>query len=355
MTLTARRISFTGICWINYNDYMRRKVFSINTELDKVTGVQKVLLDVHRAVKDDYEAKIVGTIPYEKVNGNHGISRAEYLQLKNPFMFRNSIVFVHERKLLALFWLLNHLMFQKIKVIYVHHNVLYGWKHMPIMPKIIVAISDSGIENLTGYFKVPIGHIHKIYNCVMDIKPRAHSVPSNGDISIIYPARINDVKRQIEIVNRLEGKIDSRVKIYFAGEGPMLEQLKERVKGNDQFIALGFRADVLSLMQEMDYMMLFSKHEGLPITLIEADMTGTPVICNKVGGNAEIVHNGENGFVLEKDDWEGLIKILNALPEISAEEFKRLSDGGRSLYEKNFTFDRFKESYLSLVREILTN
>lgn len=331
---------------------MRRKVFSINTELDKVTGVQKVLLDVHRAVKDDYDARIVGTIPYEKVNGNHGISRAEYMQLKNPFMFRNSIVFVHERKLLALFWLLNNVLFQRIKIVYIHHNVFYTHRRLSIMPKTVVAISDSGIENLTGYFKVPIGHIHKIYNCVMDIKPRAHSVPSNGDISIIYPARINDVKRQIEIVNRLEGKIDGRVKIYFAGEGPMLEQLKERVKGNDQFIALGFRADVLRLMQEMDYMMLFSKHEGLPITLIEADMTGTPVICNNVGGNAEIVHNGENGFVLEKDDWEGLIKTLNALPEISAEEFKRLSDEGRHLYEKNFTFEHFKKQYLSLLETL---
>lgn len=40
-----------------------RKIFSIDTQLYKVTGVEKVLLDIHHAVRNDYEAKIVGTIP----------------------------------------------------------------------------------------------------------------------------------------------------------------------------------------------------------------------------------------------------------------------------------------------------
>lgn len=328
------------------------KIFSVNTELNKVTGVQKVLLDIHRAVKEDYDAKIVGTMPYEKVNKNHGIDRTEYVEMKNPFMFRKSIVFVHERKLLMLFWVLNHLFFQKIKVVYVHHNILYGWKRLSVMPEYVVAISDSGIENLTSYFGVPMGHIHKIYNCVSDVNPSAHKTPSNGMISIIYPARINDVKRQIEIVDRLDGKIDGRVKIYFVGEGPMFEQLSTRVKGSVQFNALGFRSDVLKLLWEMDYMMLFSKHEGLPITLIEADMMGTPIVCNNVGGIAEIVHNGGNGFVLERNDWDGLVETLNALPEVTDMEYKRMSENGRHMYEMNFTYERFKAQYLSLLETV---
>ena len=45
---------------------MKRKLFSIDTQLYKVTGVEKVMLDIHHAVRDDYEAKIVGTIQYRK-------------------------------------------------------------------------------------------------------------------------------------------------------------------------------------------------------------------------------------------------------------------------------------------------
>ena len=53
---------------------MKRKVFSIDTQLYKVTGVEKVMLDIHHAVKNDYVAQIVGTIPYKKVNKKHFIS-----------------------------------------------------------------------------------------------------------------------------------------------------------------------------------------------------------------------------------------------------------------------------------------
>lgn len=62
----------------------RKKVFQLNTELYKVTGIQRVLLDIHEALKDYFDAKIVGNIPYDKVNGNLGISACDYLRLWNP-------------------------------------------------------------------------------------------------------------------------------------------------------------------------------------------------------------------------------------------------------------------------------
>lgn len=331
---------------------MRRKVFSINTELDKVTGVQKVLLDVHRAVKDDYDAKIVGTIPYEKVNGNHGISRAEYLQLKNPFMFRNSIVFVHERKLLALFWLLNNVFFQRIKIVYIHHNVFYTHRRLSIMPKTVVAISDEGVENLMTFFKVPKCNIHKIYNCVNDIHPQQHKLYNGGCVRLLYPARINDTKRQVEIVKRLSGKLSPQVKILFAGTGGMVNDLIDVIGDSSNFDFLGFRSDIYNLISNCDYMMLFSKHEGLPISLIEATMMGLPVVCNNVGGNSEIVHNNENGFVLQKDDWDGLVTVLNGLPKITSDEYRKMSLAGRNLYENNFIFSNFKNNYLELISSL---
>lgn len=81
---------------------MKRKLFSIDTQLYKVTGVEKVMLDIHHAVRDDYEAKIVGTIPYKEVNKNHNIPYEEYIHFHNPLMFYNSIVIMHERRLLYL-------------------------------------------------------------------------------------------------------------------------------------------------------------------------------------------------------------------------------------------------------------
>ena len=41
-----------------------KKVYSFNSELFKITGVQKVVMDVHHSIMDDYDTNIVGTVPF---------------------------------------------------------------------------------------------------------------------------------------------------------------------------------------------------------------------------------------------------------------------------------------------------
>jgi len=329
---------------------MRRKVYSVNTELYKVTGVERVMMDVHRAICHDYDAKIVSKLPYEKVHKDHKIARADYIQMKSIFMFRHSIVIVHERKLLPLFWMLNHIFMQNIKLVYVHHNELYGHKLASRFPDDVVAISDNGVKNLTEYFHVPLSHIHKIHNCVQDIHPNQHPFNDSLPIRLLLPARINGQKQQLLIVEHLKEKLSNKIKILFAGTGPNYEKLKKAVEGDARFECLGYRSDIYDLLAKSDYMLLFSQHEGLPITLIEADMMGTPVICNDVGGNTEIVHDGKNGFIV--NSWDDLIDCLNNLPQVDEKTYKKMSACGREIYEQYYTFDIFKKSYLNLLESL---
>lgn len=220
-----------------------------------------------------------------------------------------------------------------------------------VIPSTVVSISDRVTANLTDYFKVPKNNIHKIYNCVQDINPVPHKICETNNIIILYPARINDTKRQLEIVSHLSGKINRNVRILFAGTGPLFNQLKSLVKDEPQFDCLGHRKDVHELLQKADYMLLFSKHEGLPITLIEATMCGTPIICNDVGGNTEIAQNGKNAFVV--NDWESLIQTINRLDNVTATDYTSMSREGRNIYEKNFRFETFKRAYLDLIDSIL--
>lgn len=332
--------------------YMKKKVYSFNSELFKVTGVQKVLMDVHHAVMGEYDAKIVGTVPYDKLHKDLDILQDEYVKIKNPFMFRNSIVILHERKLLAFFWLLNHVFFQNIKLVYIHHNVFNDHRRMSIMPKTVVAISDEGVRNLHQFFGVPLQNIHKIYNCVEDIHPEPHKSYSGGEVKILYPARINGQKRQLEIVEHLKGKISDKIKILFAGTGPNYDALQDQTKNDSHFECLGYRSDIYQLLQECDYMMLFSGHEGLPITLLEATMMSCPIICNRVGGNAEIVESEKNGIVLDKDDWAELVEKLNSLELVGKEHYNSMCKCSRMIYEDKFTFDKFQKEYSNLLETI---
>ncbi len=250
------------------------KVYQLNTELYKVTGIQRVLRDIHEALRQDFDAKIVGTAPYGKVDATLQIPEEEYVKLRNPLMFRNSLVIVHERRLLPLLYLLSHIPGLNVKCLYVHHSLLYGNRKLSLFPKHIVAISDTGIKNLTDYFGVAPENIIKIHNCVRENGPYQPGTrrfdPDN--VTVLYPARINSIKQQTHIVEYLDGKLDRRVKILFAGVGPQYEELKAMCekRGNGQFRTLGFCDDVPKLMKDCDFVMLYSEHEGLRIPLIGA-------------------------------------------------------------------------------------
>lgn len=69
------------------------KVYSFNSELYKITGVQKVMTDIHCAISEKYEAKIVGIKSYYSIHKDLKIQKNDYIRLFNPFMFYNSVVF----------------------------------------------------------------------------------------------------------------------------------------------------------------------------------------------------------------------------------------------------------------------
>jgi len=329
-----------------------RKIYQLNSELFKVTGIQRVLMDIHEALRG-VGAKIVGTVPFEKVNPDLRISESDYLQLSGYGMFRKAVVIIHERRFLPVFWFLNKILRYDIKVVYVHHNELYGHKLLSRFPEHVVAISDAGIRNLTGYFGVPCTHITKIHNCVREPEgfiPQSKEFDS-AHITILYPARINSVKRQVEIVRRLRGKLDPQVRILFAGIGPDYEALKAECGDSEQFVSLGFRDDVTGLMQQSDFMMLFSRHEGLPISLIEASMTGTPIICNDVGGNTEIACNGQNAFIV--NEWDELIARINTIPDLSEKEYNNMASESRRVYVDNYQFTNFAIQYKDFISKLI--
>lgn len=331
-----------------------KRIYTISFTLNEYTGLHQVLSKVHTVLKNEFDAKIVGNMDYSKVHRKMNIKENDYIIFRNPFKFYNSIVVAHERILLPLLWIIKLLNLGNVKIVYIHHNILVGHKYWSFFPKHIITISEKCIKNLTEYFNIPKKRITKIYNCADDAyylceKEKEYT---QDDIKILYPAKIYNVKQQLEIVRHLKNRLSSGVHILFAGNGPDFEELKSLTVSDDRFECLGFINDMSGLYKTVDYVMLFSKHEGLPISLIEGAMTATPLICNDVGGNLEIAENGYNAMVT--NDWDGLIECLNSLPSISKDEYLRMSRNSRVKYLENFTFDKFKEYYINYFRTLLS-
>lgn len=119
---------------------------------------------------------------------------------------------------------------------------------------------------------------------------------------------------------------------------------------------LGYRDDVADLLRAADIFVLASHREGMPRSIIEAMMTGLPVVSTDIRGAREEVEHGKTGFLVPVLDPYSLAKALDQLaanPNLR----DRLGATGRKralkLYDEAKVIDRQIKS-LGLARSTVT-
>ena len=104
--------------------------------------------------------------------------------------------------------------------------------------------------------------------------------------------------------------------VALVGDGDRLEICRDlaRTAGvSEHVLFLGHRADVPEILQASDVFVLNSESEGMSNALLEALAAGLPCVATAVGGNPELVRNGENGFLVPAREPAGLARALATL------------------------------------------
>ena len=119
----------------------------------------------------------------------------------------------------------------------------------------------------------------------------------------------------VEAVSRLPAEL-RQVRFLCAGEGPEREALTARIAQlglAEQVLLLGHRLDVPALLSRAQAACLCSSAEGLSNALMEAMAARLPVVATRVGGNMELVREGDNGLLVAPGDARGLADALMRL------------------------------------------
>ncbi len=336
---------------------MAIEILSISANLQGYGGAQRMLLDIHNGIKERYDAKILGFPKFEEVHSNYHINKSEYIRFINPFFLNNKILLVHSRNVMAFIMVLKTILFLNTKIIYVSHNVFNNLRELSFFPNSIISISNKVTQNLIYYFNIKSENIRLIHNGIKDKYQHTDKLTSyrkRNKIVILYLARINGIKRQLEIIENLKDKLLPEIEIHFAGTGPDYKKLAEKCAPLSNFKALGFLENINDVIIDSDYLMLFSTQEGLPISLIEGAMYGKPLLVNDIGGNLEIGVPGINGILLA-DDWNKLSKTLNNLISLSDQEYIKMSVNSRKRFENFFTYDKMISKYLDIIKTSIYN
>lgn len=138
------------------------------------------------------------------------------------------------------------------------------------------------------------------------------------------------------------------------GEGPMVEELRLRATAGPlfgRFIVTGRRSDAVDIIAASDLLILPSLSEGLPLTLLEAAMTGTAMVASDTGGISEVVNDCETGLLVPVGD---SYRLAGAIKDLLADDMKRKDMGAaaRRLWERRFTVSHMIDGMEEVYSEV---
>ncbi len=117
---------------------------------------------------------------------------------------------------------------------------------------------------------------------------------------------------------------------------------------------LGVRHDVPEVMSAADGYVMSSAWEGMPMVLLEAAAAGLPIVATKVGGNHEVVRDGESGFLVPPRDPERLAAAMLRLTELPGAQRRLMGERGREHVRAHYGLGRVVDRWEGVYRDVLS-
>ena len=190
--------------------------------------------------------------------------------------------------------------------------------------------------------KSPEAKVKVLYNAVNVPQTNPYNVLSHN---VLFLGRLGKRKGTyvlLEAIRKLNETLPVDVKFYLCGDGEV-EEVKKKVKemGITQRIAhIGW----IDGQQKKNFMaqsmmnVLPSYNEGLPMTILETMAHGIPNISTNIASIPEVLHDGENGFLITPGDTATLYDRILCL-STNTELRMELSRKSYELIKNSFSLD----------------
>lgn len=118
------------------------------------------------------------------------------------------------------------------------------------------------------------------------------------------------VERLIAAMARLKNLGRDDFELILVGDGPLRSELEEQARSSGlldhQVKFLGWKAgeELVHCYREADVFSLASDFEGMPNVILEAMASGLAIVATDAAGTVELVRQGDNGFLLDRNHLE---------------------------------------------------
>lgn len=224
----------------------------------------------------------------------------------------------------------------------------------------VVCNSRAAAESLLNY-GLPRRKIEVIPNGLPAgvFAPTTPALPKSPEkLRVGMVARMNNPVKNypgfLRAAARLAPKFP-QLEFVLVGDGPLrpeLEQLAKSLGLEGRALFLGDRRDIPAVLASLDISVLNSFSESLSNTILESMAAGLPVVATHVGGNADLVSEGETGFLVPPNDEIALAAAIERLltqPELRSGFGRRAREVAAGDYLVDRVVDQYCELYLRLL------
>jgi glycosyltransferase involved in cell wall biosynthesis len=245
----------------------------------------------------------------------------------------------------------------------------------------IIAISDVQKKELTADYKIapaekfsviPLGLDLDHFTMDKEIKRnnfRKSFGLDENTVAIGIIGRLVPVKNHVLFLKGLKKVLDhsaQKVKAFIIGDGEsrnLIEQTAEMLGINfsqhtdarhpHPLVFTSWRTDVDTVCAGLDIIALTSLNEGTPVSLIEAQAAGKPIVSTRVGGIADVVLENKTASLSAIDDEEGFAANLLMMVNDPVMR-KNFSEAGMGHVMNKFGYKRLVADMSNLYYDLLS-
>lgn len=204
-------------------------------------------------------------------------------------------------------------------------------------------------------------HVHVIANAAVSIEnPLSREaarerlgVPADA-FSIGWVGRVSREKGLDVLIDALPAIGELHAYLTVLGDGPERARLSERANGlaNSTHVSWsGVVADAARLLRAFDVLVISSRTEGTPMTLLEAMGAGVPIVTTSVGGIPDVVSDDEAILVPSEDSaaLAAAIRSVHDDPAAAAERARRAAARLAAAFSTEHWLDQYDKLYATIV------
>jgi glycosyltransferase involved in cell wall biosynthesis len=235
------------------------------------------------------------------------------------------------------------------------------------MPDHIVAVSQAVLNTAIERERLDPARTQVIHNGIGEAQPTAQEREAtlrelgidDGDLIVAMVSNMNrpvkGVQYFIEAIPQiLQREPGARFVIFGRGAEQQTHAQRARELGvSDRLVFAGYREDMPRFYAAMDISVLTSLTEGLSIAVLESMNHGVPVVVTRVGGNPELVVDGETGFLVPAQDVPAFAdKVVTLLQDPALRT--QMGAAARMRIKQEFSIQNVANRYLSVYDKLTT-